>query len=234
MIYDLPGGPLWRGYPLESSLELTEKVVQLHCAGWQIAIHGNGDDAIQTILDAYEEANKRYPRADARHIIMHCQTVREDQLDRIGRLGVMPSFFVTHTYFWGDRHYAIFLGPDRAERISPLRSALQRGIRFSIHNDTPVTPINPLLSVWSAVNRLTSGGDVLGANQTIPVMDALRGVTIWAACQNREEHLKGSLEPGKLADMVILDSNPLTAQPQDIKNIGIAAVMVGGKNIFGF
>jgi predicted amidohydrolase YtcJ len=233
VLYDLPGGPLWRGYPIESPLELTEKVVKLHCAGWQIAIHGNGDDAIQNILDAYEEANKRYPRADARHIIIHCQTVREDQLDRISRLGVLPSFFVTHTYYWGDRHYAIFLGPDRAKRISPLRSALQRGIRFSIHNDAPVTPINPLLSVWSAVNRLTSGGAILGANQTIPVMDALRSVTIWAARQAREEHLKGSLEPGKLADMAVLESNPLTVPPQTIKDIGVAAAIVGGETIFG-
>ena len=125
----------------------------LHQQGWQIAIHGNGDEAIQLILDAYEEAQKRYPRADARHIIIHCQTVREDQLDRIKRLGVVPSFFVVHTYFWGDRHRDIFLGPDRAKRISPLRSALKRGILFSNHNDTFVTPIDPLLSVWSAVNR---------------------------------------------------------------------------------
>ncbi|WP_300716536.1 amidohydrolase, partial [uncultured Bilophila sp.] len=169
VIYDLPGGADWRGYPMEHAYSFTDRVVELHRQGWQIAIHGNGDDAIQMILDAYEEAQKRYPRADARHIVIHCQTVREDQLDRIKRLGVVPSFFVVHTYFWGDRHYEIFLGPDRAERISPLRSAVRRGILFSNHNDTFVTPIDPLLSVWSAVNRRTSGGRTLGAGQTIPV-----------------------------------------------------------------
>ena len=136
--------------------------------------------------------------------------MREDQLDRIKRLGVVPSFFVVHTYFWGDRHYEMFLGQDRAERISPLRSALKRGIPFSNHNDTFVTPIDPLLSVWSAVNRRTSGGRILGENQTIPVMDALRSVTSWAAYQACEERIKGSLEPGKLADFVILEANPLT------------------------
>ena len=212
IIYDLPDGPMWRGYIQENPEGFIDRIVALHRQGWQIAIHGNGDEAIQLILDAYEEAQKRYPRADARHIIIHCQTVREDQLDRIKRLGVVPSFFVVHTYFWGDRHRDIFLGPDRAKRISPLRSALKRGILFSNHNDTFVTPIDPLLSVWSAVNRITSSGQVLGEEYTISVMDALRSVTSWAAYQACEETSKGSLEPGKLADMVVLGDNPRRGQ----------------------
>ena len=233
VIYDLPDGPMWRGYPMEPEQQFIEKVVGLHRQGWQLAIHGNGDDAIQMILNAYEEAQKRYPRADARHIVIHCQTVREDQLDRIKRLGVVPSFFVVHTYFWGDRHYEMFLGQDRAERISPLRSALKRGIPFSNHNDTFVTPIDPLLSVWSAVNRRTSGGRILGENQTIPVMDALRSVTSWAAYQACEERIKGSLEPGKLADFVILEANPLTVAKESIKDIGISATIVGDEVVYG-
>ena len=231
VIYDLPDGPMWRGYPMEPEQQFIEK--GLHRQGWQLAIHGNGDDAIQMILNAYEEAQKRYPRADARHIVIHCQTVREDQLDRIKRLGVVPSFFVVHTYFWGDRHYEMFLGQDRAERISPLRSALKRGIPFSNHNDTFVTPIDPLLSVWSAVNRRTSGGRILGENQTIPVMDALCSVTSWAAYQACEERIKGSLEPGKLADFVILEANPLTVAKETIKDIGISATIVGDEVVYG-
>ena len=225
VIYDLPDGPMWRGYPMEPEQQFIEKVVGLHRQGWQLAI--------QMILNAYEEAQKRYPRADARHIVIHCQTVREDQLDRIKRLGVVPSFFVVHTYFWGDRHYEMFLGQDRAERISPLRSALKRGIPFSNHNDTFVTPIDPLLSVWSAVNRRTSGGRILGENQTIPVMDALRSVTSWAAYQACEERIKGSLEPGKLADFVILEANPLTVAKETIKDIGISATIVGDEVVYG-
>ena len=233
VIYDLPGGADWRGYPMEHAYSFTDRVVELHRQGWQIAIHGNGDDAIQMILDAYEEAQKRYPRADARHIVIHCQTVREDQLDRIKRLGVVPSFFVVHTYFWGDRHYEIFLGPDRAERINPLRSAVRRGILFSNHNDTFVTPIDPLLSVWSAVNRRTSGGRTLGAGQTIPVMEALRSVTSWAAYQACEEIIKGSLEAGKLADMVVLEENPLEVDPLTIKDIRVLATIVGDEIVYG-
>lgn len=233
VIYDLPDAPYWRGYPMEPEQSFIERVVALHRKGWQLAIHGNGDNAIQMILDAYEEAQRRYPRADARHIIIHCQTVREDQLDRIKRLGVVPSFFVVHTYYWGDRHFNIFLGQDRAERISPLHSALKRDIYFSNHNDTFVTPIDPLLSVWSAANRLTSSGMVLGELQTIPVMEALRSVTNWAAMQACEEDIKGSLEPGKLADMVILEENPLTVDKVKIKDIKICATIVGNQVVYG-
>ena len=233
VIYDLPDGPMWRGYIQENPEGFIDRIVALHRQGWQIAIHGNGDEAIQLILDAYEEAQKRYPRADARHIVIHCQTVREDQLDRIKRLGVVPSFFVVHTYFWGDRHRDIFLGPDRAKRISPLRSALKRGILFSNHNDTFVTPIDPLLSVWSAVNRLTSSGQVLGEEYTISVMDALRSVTSWAAYQACEETSKGSLEPGKLADMVVLGDNPLAVDKKAIRDIPVLATIVGNELVYG-
>ena len=159
--------------------------------------------------------------------------MREDQLDRIKRLGIVPSFFVVHTYYWGDRHRDIFLGPDRAPRINPLRSALKRRIIFTNHNDTSVTPIDPLLSVWSAVTRITSSGKVLGEDQTISVQDALRSVTIWGAYQFHEEHYKGSLEPGKLADMVILSENPLTIDSKYIRDIPILSTIVGNQVVFG-
>lgn len=223
----------WRGYPIYNPQKLVEIVSHYHKAGWQIAIHGNGDAGIDTILDAFEEAQKTYPRANARHIIIHCQTVREDQLDRIERLGVIPSFFTVHTYYWGDRHRDIFLGEARASRIDPLRSALKRGIPFTSHNDTAVTPIDPLLSVWSAVNRLTGSGKVLGANQTISVLDALKSITIWGAYQFHEERIKGSLEPGKLADMVVLGENPLTTAPEHIKDIPILATIVSNRLVYG-
>ncbi len=225
--------PMWRGYPIRSREELIDTVVDFHKKGWQIAIHGNGDNGIDDILCAFEEAQKAFPRHDARHVIIHCQTVREDQLDRMKRLGVLASFFVVHTYYWGDRHEQIFLGPERAARIDPLRSALKRGITFTNHNDTFVTPIDPLMSVWSAVNRQTSSGKVLGPDQTIPVMDALRSITIWGAIQHCEEKTKGSLEPGKLADMVVLGANPLTIDPLAIRDIPIVATIVGNEIVYG-
>ncbi len=224
---------LWRGYPIRSRQALVDLVTHYHKQGWQVAIHCNGDACIDDVLEAYEGAQKAYPRANARDIAIHCQTVREDQLDRIARVGVVPSFFVTHTYFWGDRHRDIFLGEYRASRISPLRSALKRRIPFTLHNDTMVTPIDPLMSVWSAVNRLTSSGKVLGPAQRIDVIDALKAITIWGAYQFHEEHYKGSLEPGKLADMVILDANPLVIDPVKIKDIKVLATIVGDKCVYG-
>lgn len=223
----------WCGYPIHDTHTFTEQVTQYHCKGWQIAVHGNGDNGIEDIINAFEAAQKVYPRHDARHIIIHCQTVREDQLDRIKRLGIIPSFFVTHTYYWGDRHRDIFLGEDRAKRINPLKSALDRNIIFTNHNDTPVTPINPLLSVWSSVNRITSAGHVLGEHQCISVIDALRSITIWSAYQFHEEDKKGSLEPGKLADMVILKDNPLSVEPIKIKDIPILATIIANKVMYG-
>jgi predicted amidohydrolase YtcJ len=232
--YHMPfkGDATYRGYPRGSREDLTATVVRLHRAGYQIAIHGNGDASIDDIIFAFRQAQRELPRPDARHRIEHCQTAREDQLDAMKELGITPSFFVGHVYYWGDRHRDIFLGPERGSRISPLRSALDRGIRFTIHDDTPVTPVNPLMLVWDAVNRLTSSGKVLGPDQRIPVEAALRAVTLDAAWQNFEQDRKGSIEPGKLADFVVLSDNPLTIDPVKIRDIKVLETIVGGRTIY--
>ena len=226
------GDPKFRGYPLRSREKLAALLLTAHKAGLQVAIHGNGDAAIDDILFAFEQAQKAFPRPDARHRIEHCQTVREDQLDKMKALGVTPSFFVGHVYYWGDRHRDLFLGPERAARISPLASALRRGIRFTLHDDTPVTPVNPLLLVWGAVNRQTRDGKVLGADQRIGVLDALRAVTSEAAWQNFEEKEKGSIEAGKLADFAILSDNPLTVSAAKLREIQVTETIIGGKSQF--
>ena len=228
-----PKTPLYRGYSIFSPAELHEAVLEKHKQGWQIAIHGNGDATIEDNINAIEAAQKAHPRNDARHIIIHCQTVREDQLDRMQRLGIIPSFFATHTYYWGDRHRDLFLGPHRAERIDPCNSAYVRGMPFTCHNDPMVTPIDPLLSIWSAANRITSSGKILGENQCVPVLEAVKSVTTHAAYQAFAENHKGSLEVGKLADMVVLDANPLNIDPVKIKDIQILATIVGGNVVYG-
>jgi predicted amidohydrolase YtcJ len=222
----------YRGYALRSRQVLTERVVELHRAGYQIAIHGNGDQAIDDILHAFAEAQRSMPRSDARHRIEHCQTARDDQLERMKSLSITPSFFVGHVYYWGDRHRELFLGPERAARISPLASAAGLGIRFTLHDDTPVTPVNPLQLVWVAANRLTTGGRVLGTEQRIDVERALRAVTADAAWQNFEEDIKGTLAPGKLADFCILNGNPLTVERSTIRDLRIVETVVGGKTIY--
>jgi predicted amidohydrolase YtcJ len=220
------------GYPSRSREKLVELIRPYHRAGYQVAIHANGDAAIDDVLAAFAQVQKEFPREDARHRIEHCQTPREDQLDRIKELGITPSFFVGHVYYWGDRHRDIFLGPERAGRISPLASALARGIRFTIHNDTPVTPVDPLLLVWCSVNRITRDGKLLGDGQRISAFASLRAVTADAAWQNFEEASKGTIEVGKLADFVVLAENPLQIDPLGIKDIPILETIVAGDTVF--
>jgi predicted amidohydrolase YtcJ len=222
----------FHGYPSRSREQLEKLVSRYHRGGYQVAIHGNGDAAIDDIIEAFAKAQRELPRQDARHRIEHCQTPREDQLDRLRELGISPSFFVGHVFYWGDRHRDLFLGPARAARISPLGSALRRGIRFSVHNDTPVTPVDPLMLVWTAVTRETKAGQPLGADQRIPVLNALRAVTSDAAWQNHDEAARGSIEPGKLADFVILAENPLTVAPARIRGIAIEETIIGGRSVW--
>jgi len=231
--YFVPPGddPSYRGFPRISREELIRRVKRYHAAGMQIAIHGNGDAAIDDILDAYAEAQTEHPRPDARDIIVHAQMARPDQLDRMKKLGVIPSFFSLHTYYWGDRHRDIFMGPERAARMSPAHGAVERGLIFTIHCDTPVVPMEPLRLVWSAVNRLSSSGQRIGAAERITPMQALRAVTINVAYQYFEEKQLGSLEPGKLADLVILSESPLDV-PERIDRIRVLQTLIGGKSVY--
>ena len=231
--YYVPPGddPSYRGYPRIPREELFELVAKFHEAGMQLAIHGNGDASIDDILDALEAAQQANPREDTRHIIIHAQMSRDDQLRRMKELGVIPSFFSLHTFYWGDRHRTIFMGPERAARMSPAASALRHGLRFTIHCDTPVVPMEPLRLVWSAVNRKTRSGFVVGEAERISPMQALRAVTIDAAYQHFEDADKGSLEPGKLADLVIVSRSPLD-DPETIDEIEVLETIVGGRTIY--
>jgi predicted amidohydrolase YtcJ len=231
--YYVPPGddPDFRGYPRIPPDELRERVLRYHRAGLPMAIHGNGDASIDDILDALEAADAEKPFGDVGTVIIHAQMAREDQLDRMEKVGAIPSFFVLHTYYWGDRHHDIFMGPERAARMSPVRSALDRDLHPTLHADSPVVPMEPLRIVWSAVNRQTTGGRILGEDQRVTVMDALAGVTIDAARQHFEDDRKGSLEVGKFADLVILSESPLDV-PEHIDEIEVVETIVGGETIY--
>ncbi len=231
--YQVPPGddPDYRGYPRIPRDELIEQVGRYHAAGLQVAVHGNGDAAIDDILEAFERAQRENPRDDARHVVIHAQMTRPDQLDRMKALGLVPSFFSLHTFYWGDRHRKIFMGPERAARMSPARSALARGLRFTIHADAPVVPMEPLRLVWAAVNRRTRSDFVVGPDERLGVMQALRAVTIDAAWQHFEERDKGSLEPGKLADLVLLSRSPLD-DPAGIDRIEVVETVIGGHSVY--
>lgn len=225
------GDASYRGYPTIPREKLFAQVSALHQAGYQIAIHGNGDESIEDILDAFEAAQREHPVDDPRMILIHAQMARQDQVARMKALGVTPSFFSAHTWYWGDRHRDMFMGPERAAVISPARWAQDNGVRFSSHLDTPVTPMLPLQAVWSQVHRITHGGDVLGPEQRIDVMAALRAVTIDAAWQVFQEGNRGSLEPGKYADLVVLSGSPL-ADPMGLRDLVVEQTVIGGATVY--
>ncbi len=225
------GDASYRGYPSIEQSALNKVVSKIHKAGLQLAIHANGDAAIQSVIDAVAAAQQQYPRDDARHIVIHAQMATDEQLAQMKLLGLTPSFFSAHTYYWGDRHRDIFMGPERAARMSPTRSALDIDLPFTVHLDSPVVPMDPLLLVWSTVNRQSSSGETIGAVQRISAEQALRAVTIDAAWQVFQQENRGSLEVGKYADLVILDSNPLDDE-QGIKDIAVSNTVVGGVNVF--
>ena len=224
------GDANYRGYPSVLRDELFRQVEALYERRIPVAIHCNGDASIDDGLDAIEAAMAANPWPEARPLIIHAQMTRKDQIDRMAQLGVTPSFFSAHTYYWGDRHAAIFMGPERAANMSPARWALDAGVRFSSHLDTPVTPMLPLQAVWSQVERESTGGAVIGPAQRIGRMPALRAVTIDAAWQVFMEDEIGSIESGKRADLVVLSENPLTAE--DIRGIKVDRTVIDGATVY--
>lgn len=164
--------------------------------------------------------------------MIHAQTAREDQLGLMTDFGIIPSFFVAHTYFWGDWHRDSVLGETRAARISPLKSAQTRGLRFTIHNDSPVVPPDMMRLIWAAVNRTTREGKTLGPDQRISPLQALKAITSDAAYQYFEEDQKGTIEVGKLADLTVLSENPLRVQPSSIKDIKVLETIKEGATVF--
>lgn len=220
-----------RGYPSMTVDDVTEWIKKCDAHGIQLQAHTNGDGATDILLESVQKARLGKIN-DRRTTIIHAQTMREDQLDDAKQFGLTPSFFPIHNYFWGDRHREIFLGPDRAARINPANSALKRNLPFTLHHDAPVAGIDMLKVAWSAVNRVTTSGKVLGKEQKISPYEAFKAITYSAAWQNFEEDRKGTLEVGKLADMVVLDADPLAIDPMKIKYIGIVETIKEGKSIF--
>ena len=200
----------------------------------QLFIHCNGDATIDMILLAHELACKNLKQPldkDRRTIIIHSQFVRPEQLDRFVKYNMEPSFFTNHAYFWGDIHVEN-LGKERADFLSPMVSARKLGLKPTNHSDATVTPIDPIFTIWTAVNRVSRSGTIIGqAERTTPYL-ALQAITTFAYYELFDENLKGTLTVGKLADFVILDKNPLKVPPIEIKNIKVVETIKEGKTIF--
>jgi predicted amidohydrolase YtcJ len=209
--------------------ELPSIVAAYHNAGIQLHIHTNGDEATEVALDAVEAAQIAKPRPDHRHTLQHCQMADAAQFKRMKSLGMCVNLFSNHVYYWGDSHYELTMGPERANRLDATGTALRVGVPFAIHSDAPVTPLSPLFTAWCAVNRVSSSGRVLGKEtEALTVEQALAAITINAAYTLKLDHIVGSIEAGKYADFAVLDEDPFEVAPEKLKDIAIWGTVVGG------
>jgi predicted amidohydrolase YtcJ len=220
----------YTAYPIldpELYLRQSKRMIE---AGIPFIAHANGDAAIELMIDGVAGAIGD-TRPDHRSVTIHAQLTREDQLDRMADLRIVPSFFSAHTFFWGDWHRRSF-GDPRALGISPLRSARDRGVRFTIHNDAPVVPPDILRLIEASVDRRTRSGFVLGADERISFEEALHAVTLGAAYQYFEEDRKGSITVGKQADLVVLGTDPRDVPVAEISEIGIVETIARGRTVY--
>lgn len=223
-----------RGLPSLSKEALNDLFVTAYADDNQLFIHSNGDATIDMVIEAHEYACEKLGQAldkDRRTIVIHSQFVRPDQLATFKKYNMEPSFFTNHAYFWGDEHVKN-LGKERAEFLSPMVSANRKGLKPTNHSDATVTPVNPLFTIWSAVNRVSRSGETIGENEKATPYLALQAITTNAAYEYFEEDSKGSLEVGKIADFVILDKNPLKVDAMNIKDIQVLETIKEGKTVY--
>jgi predicted amidohydrolase YtcJ len=213
-----------------------DAVLAAHRLGYQVAIHAQGDWGITVAVNALEHAMQVHPRSDPRHRIEHTLCPTRDDLVRMKRLGIIPNFYLFHPWFWGDQHIDDFIGPERAARMVPARTALDLGLAPCAHSDCPVCtpddpvwPSNPLWAMACAVTRRTRGGRDIGPGERITPAEALRMYTMNGARASFEERSKGSVEVGKLADLVVLAENPLEVDGWHIKDITVEKTLIGGE-----
>jgi predicted amidohydrolase YtcJ len=227
-----PGAaPDYRAYPIYPAEKFDPKIAQLLERGTPTLVHANGDGAIDMLIDGVAAALNNREIPDHRTVIIHAQLMRKEQLEKTKKLGLIPSYFSAHPFFWGDWHRRSF-GEERAAFISPAAETANMQIPFTIHNDAPIVPPDMMRLIWIAVNRKTRSDFVLGPDQRLTPMQALHAITLGAAYQYFEEDKKGSITPGKQADLVILESNPLLSNPDTLKDISIMETFARGQSVF--
>lgn len=228
-----PGAPAdYVAYPTMDPDEYKAAAAALLRRGVPFLAHSNGDAAMDLMMDGVADGLVGMdPRPDHRSVIIHAQLMRRDQVRRAKELGVIPSFFGAHTFFWGDWHVRSF-GEERGSNVSPTGWALEEGLPFTLHNDAPVVPPDIMRLVSIAVNRKSRSGRVLGAEHRLTPFQALKAVTLDAAYQYFEEDTKGSITVGKQADLVILGENPLTADPEGLAEIPIVETFSRGRSVY--
>ncbi|MBE9640556.1 amidohydrolase [Salipiger mangrovisoli] len=210
--------------------ELFERAFRVYWdAGYQLHVHVNGDAGLDRVLDTLELNLRRNPRYDHRTVIVHFAVSAFDQVERIRALGAIVSGNPYYVAALADQYSEVGLGPERADAMVRLGDLSRAGIRWSLHSDMPMAPADPLFLMWCAVTRQTSSGRVAAPDQTVTVEEALRGVTIEAAYSLKMEDEIGSIVPGKRANLTILDKSPMSAEPEELLDIGVWGTVIEGR-----
>ena len=227
-----PGGEKnWKGELFAPQEVINEGLKKVYGLGVPVTFHVNGDAAIDSLIKAHEFAAANDPAKDRNVTAIHAQFTRKDQIPLYVKYRIRPSFYTLHTYYFAEAHIKN-RGKAQAMYISPMRDAIDAGLRPTNHTDAVVAPLDQMFMLWSAVNRISRAGVEIGPDQRVTPLEGLKAMTIWAAEQYGEQASKGSLEAGKLADLVILDKNPLTVDKMAIKDIRVVETIKEGKIIY--
>jgi predicted amidohydrolase YtcJ len=224
--------PGYVGYPAATAEQVVDAIDWAYANNLQILTHSNGEAASDLLIASIDAAVQKYGSGDRRPVLIHGQFLREDQVDSFNRLNVFPSLFPMHTFYWGDWHRDHTVGPELADNISPTGWCVKRGMKFSSHHDAPVAFPDSMRILDATVTRRSRSGDIIGPAQRVDVMTALKAMTIWPAWQHFEENAKGSIEVGKLADFVILDTDPTKIDPENLDQIKVLETIKEGETVY--
>jgi predicted amidohydrolase YtcJ len=222
----------YKGYPaIPDTRQVEAYIDEAFAKGWPVKIHANGDAAIDQLFEALKPVVAKHGVKPGQVILIHGQFIRPDQVQALKSLGIFPSMFPMHTFYWGD-WYKQIVGPEQAERISPMRSILNTGLHATSHTDAPVALPNLMQVVWATVNRTSRSGTVIGPDERVTPYEAMKMITLWGAEQYGEQATKGSIKEGKLADLVVLSDNPLTVDPATINQIQVLETIKEGSTVW--
>jgi predicted amidohydrolase YtcJ len=227
---DYPKG--YAGYAAAKDESIKDAIDWAYRNRIQVLTHANGEKASDLLIASVREAGRKHGFGDRRPVLIHGQFLREDQVESFKKLKVFPSLFPMHTFYWGDWHRDHTVGPVLAENISPTGWATQRGMMFGTHHDAPVAFPDTMRVLSATVTRRTRSGDILGPNQRVDVITALKAMTIWPAWAHFEEKTKGTLEKGKLADFVVLTKDPTAVDPETLASLKVAETIKEGVTIY--